>query len=262
MKKRRLYDHPLGLINRRKIVNAILELDNPTPGEIRRLFKNKIQDSETYYQHSFIHNKANLKKGVPSEKTIHTHLNNLVEEQLVEHKNNRYSIKNKFVTHVEIFLWLYSRELFQSIWSLPFPKSEDKFFAEIVNRFGTFIVYQFLVCLQPHEHISAESEKQSLEALRQNWSTNVIPLSLMFYSFRKILGLVGGFRSDIKSYEYHELSQDEDKELFEMLSKKYPYISNRLAQMTREIDEGPLVRKLLGDTMLKFESILSNRTKH
>jgi hypothetical protein len=221
------FEHPTGRRNRSKILRAIVVLGNPSPREIKLLLDKEAENLvQNPYSAIFIppeKMKGKIMKETMSERTIFFWLRRLKKEGMVTHQNNRYSLSEGAGNDVEFIAGMYGSAIYSNIWDLPLAANPEEYLVEIVDRLGVFLVYMFLYSLQPFR-ADVETKKEDLEALRNSWVNNGIPLFLIYQFFRYSLGLLTISTNQAKKIEVSEINEKQYKRLNNILKKKYPLI--------------------------------------
>jgi predicted transcriptional regulator len=214
--------------NHQMIIDAIIELKNPQPSEIRKYINNKVkEEAEEKYELGEIDGSKKrkyVKDNTMAMRTILRHLLVLTEQGLLEHNDSRYSLSPN--ADVRFFANLFALGVFRYVGDFPIKRPLEDNVVEFIDRIGAVIFYAFIQSARPIEDDSmTRAEKENLTS---TWIRNAIPIydlyKLFFYSFAP---------DDIKYDQTRPdyiLDVDTLRKLVQTFKKLYPEIYKGLTE--------------------------------
>jgi hypothetical protein len=229
------FQHPVGSRNRTKILNALMELGNSYPFEIKNYLDNQADRliENRYNILSESQKKVLIKKATISERSIFTWLRKLVKQGLVIHEDNKYRLSNQFYSDTEFTAGLFGLNILSNILARPIDPNSDESIAQTVNCFGVFIIYILSYCLQPIQETNYTTDKKQLEDMRIMWVNNAISPEHMLTILREQLGLLKissttKAKAGSKKIKFQELAKEKYQKLIHHLEVKYPEIFSKI----------------------------------
>jgi hypothetical protein len=214
--------------NRQMIVDAIIELKNPQPSEIRKYINLKVkQEAQEKYERSEIdgsEKRKYIEDNTIVMRTILRHLLVLTEQGLLEHNDSRYSLSPN--ADVRFFANLFAHGVFRYIGDFPVKRPLEDNVVEFINRIGAVIFYAFIQTARPIEDDSmSRAEKENLTS---TWIQNAIPIYDLYKLFFAYFA-----PDDIKHDQTRPdyiMDVDTPRKLMQTFKKLYPEIYKGLTE--------------------------------
>jgi hypothetical protein len=192
--------------NRQMILNAIRELGNCSPSEIRSYLHEKTsqQVKEHYEKNGLSFSKRKIEfeieERTPVRRTIHRWLKALKKEKLIEHNNNKYSISDKAKSEIRYWAKEFGNFALSQLMYSYFPQMSnlEENIDTLVKIFGFYTVYCFVEAARPAKDNNVTSNSMTSSNrndLSLSWTNGVFDHEEMFHSF---LGIINSLYDDDK----------------------------------------------------------------
>jgi hypothetical protein len=252
-------------LDKEAVLNAVIALENPTVGEIKKYLDSKAREKVRleFEKGKFSSRQLSVKEkeNTLSKRTIQRKLNELIKEGKVERNiGDRYAVITKgILTDYDFLATFYGGIIWGKVVE-KFPWSKQKFeerFVQAVNVFGAFMVYVFLHSLEPsptsnyqpgeNDNLVLFEAKKKLAKLsrsdkeyyRRRWIARAIDPYFMSQWFAILIGLmdtkrVGVLektgRADMNLTPDFELSRRNYEMLMDVFKRKYLSVYNIIKQ--------------------------------
>lgn len=203
------FQHPVGKINRQKIINVVIQLGGKdiSPKQILNfLYEEAVREVEnwcrdTYSTLSPSQKETEIKKRIMSETALFTGLKILTEkEKSLVNNNGKYSINDKMRSDIRHFAPQFGGQALAAIMSnhLPTFYKLEKNLDDLIKIFGIYVVYCFIEAARPFVGEDTLLSTREKDILASSWVRDVFTLGTMYNFFMAAI-----------------LNQPEDKEVEE-----------------------------------------------